>query len=146
MTDHDTALRKVAALVSAVLRDAPAALEAEIYPVAFLLGTGGHAGPETVERALREALGLAEGACELVSARHGIPCAQPAAVRLTGACQHGHVAERQVCEGHRTPEEPLWCRACYRLPEPSDHKCPVVFFDAEAAQAAGTTGDTEASS
>jgi hypothetical protein len=140
MTDRDKALREVAALVSAVLRYAPAALEAEIYPVAFLLGTGGHAGPETVERALREALGLTDEACELLSARNGTRCTEPSAVRLTGACPHGHLTERRVCEGHRAAEEPLWCRACYRLPDPGDHKCPVTLIGAEAVQAAGTEG------
>lgn len=57
MTDHDTALREVAALVSAALQYGPPALEAEIYPVAFRLGTA-DTGPETVERLLRAELGL----------------------------------------------------------------------------------------
>lgn len=57
-TDHDTALRKVAALVSAALRDGLLALEDETYPVTLLLGPDALAGPEAVEKALRAALGV----------------------------------------------------------------------------------------
>lgn len=54
----DTALRKVAALVSAALQNGPPALEDELYPVAFLLGADALAGPEATEKALRQALGV----------------------------------------------------------------------------------------
>lgn len=83
MTDRDTALRKVAALVSAALRNGPPALENELYPVAFLLGAEALAGPEAAEKALRQALGLclcgiSPGApSEVIPPAcpvHGIPC------------------------------------------------------------------------
>jgi len=86
MSDHGTALREVAALVAAALRNSPPSLEAEIYPVAFRLGLGPDATPEAAEKALREALREALGlkACRCVisggellpaaCAVHGIPC------------------------------------------------------------------------
>ena len=64
------------------------------------------------------------------TARRGAACKNSAVIRLTGACEHGHVAEREVCEEHRTPGEPLWCRACYRLPGTGAHECPVTFAGA----------------
>jgi hypothetical protein len=84
------------------------------------------------------------GTCELVTARGGIPCPQPAVTRLTGTCPCGHVTERGVCEGHRTPGKPLWCRACYRLPEGATHKCPVDLIPAGAVARAVTPGQENA--
>lgn len=79
MNDHDTALREVAALVAAVLRKGPPALEAEIRPVAERLGDGA---AEGAERLLREALGLKSRDCVISGGDllpftcpvHGVPC------------------------------------------------------------------------
>jgi hypothetical protein len=80
MTDRDTALREVAALVSAVLRNGPPALEAEIRPVALRLGL---VGPDAIEKLLREPAagclcGITPGApsevIPLACPVHGIPC------------------------------------------------------------------------
>jgi len=99
--------------------------------IAERLGLGEDDSPEAVAQVLREALGLPSNrTCELMTARGGVRCTRPAVTRLTGACLHGHVAERWVCEDDRVPEEPLWCRACYRLPEPEAHECPVTLFPA----------------
>jgi hypothetical protein len=109
MTDHDAALREVAALVSAVLRDGTPALEAEIYPVAFRLGTGAVGSPETVERLLRRELGLgAKCLCgigpgapseviPLACPVHGTPCDECGGLE---ACKPGC---GETCEATGTP-------------------------------------------
>lgn len=80
MTDHDTALREVAELVSAVLRYAPEALEAEMRPVEARLS---RLVPEEVEKLLRQSLavclcGITPGApSEVIPVAcpvHGTPC------------------------------------------------------------------------
>jgi hypothetical protein len=81
VADHDAALREVAALVSAVLRNSPPALGAEIRPVASRLGND--ARPEAVENLLRETAatclcGISRGAPRKVTPYacpvHGTPC------------------------------------------------------------------------
>lgn len=127
MTDDHGILPLLGSLLDAGLRaghDSPA----YAGRIAELIGLDPEAGPEAAEKALRAPLGLAAETCELVAAPCGTSCARPAVTRLTGTCPHGHVAERQVCEDHGTPEEPLWCRVCYRLPEPGAHECPVALL------------------
>jgi hypothetical protein len=147
VTDRDTALREVAALVSAVLRYGPPALEAEIYPVAFLLGTGALAGPETVERLLRRELGLEERkddcgeACQATGTPSGTACGKPSAGLYRAACAHGHVRERRLCAGHASPEEGLWCRDCFELGGAGWHMCDVTpVLVSEAVARAVTPG------
>jgi hypothetical protein len=87
MTDHDTALREVAALVWAGLRYAPEALEAQIRPIADRLGLGEDDGTEVVAAELRKALGLKTCLCGISPGApsevippacpvHGIPCGE----------------------------------------------------------------------
>ena len=135
MAEKYDPLPDLAKLLAAALR---AGRDGAAYAdrIAERLGLGEDDSAEVVAGVLREALGLAvTGACELVPLKGGTACAHAAVVRLTGACLHGHVAERLVCQEHRTPGEPLWCRACYRLPEPGAHKCPVALFPAGASTA-----------
>jgi hypothetical protein len=138
MPDNYDLLPDLARLLDAALRAGWSALP-YVDRLAEGLGLGPSGGPEEAERLLRAALGMPPaGTCELVRTGDGTCCAEPAVVRLTGACLHGHVAERQVCEGHKVPGEPLWCRTCYQQAAPDAHRCPVVLFPAGAARAAGT--------
>jgi hypothetical protein len=99
--------------------------------VTLRLGIDEDDSAEAAAGVLREALGLPPGGtCELVSLRHGTPCTQPAVVRLTGTCACCGTTRRRACEEHRMPEAPWWCNACYRLPEPDGHKCPVTLLPA----------------